>query len=177
MMSPDTFAELVEQQRLEALARIGSVRISALLWGPDPKSGTSVSDTRVLLRETLEGDGHLVHYSEDLYDAASPFSLLAQQVAHVEAHDITFALPDSPGSIAEIHDFARIPTVSNRIVTFVDEAHNAGYSNTTLVQLESTVTCKIQVYTADQLPHGIVERARSLVRRLQEFYYCIGRRY
>lgn len=104
----DAFAEAVERQRQEALARMHAVRISVLIWGPAPATSGPVGRTRAELRATLEADGHLVRYSEDLYDPNAGYSILAQQVADVEAHDITFSLPDTPGSIAEDHDFARI---------------------------------------------------------------------
>lgn len=176
-MDTESFQELVERQRQQTLATIRKVRVSALLWGPTPTLSTAVGRTRTELRRALESDGHLVHYSEDLYDPASGFSLLAQQVADVEAHDITFSIPDSPGSIAEIHDFARIPSVSNKIVTFLDKDHNDGYSNTTLMQLQSTATCKVQLYQSCDLPNCVIDAATTLVRRLQEFYYVIGRRF
>jgi hypothetical protein len=176
-VSRDAFAEAVERQRQEALSRIGAVPISVLIWGPNPAATTHVGATRRELRRALEGDGHLVRYSEELYNPASPYSLLAQQVADVEAHDITFSLPDSPGSIAEAHDFARIPSVSHRVVTFVDGEHNTGYANKTLLELQSTATCRVQIYKANELPGCVVEYARSLVRRLQEFYYFNGRRF
>lgn len=176
-MSRDAFAEAVERQRQEALLRIGAVPVSVLIWGPNPAAKSDVGETRKELRRALESDGHLVRYSEELYNPSSPFSLLAQQVADVEAHDITFALPDSPGSIAEAHDFARIPSVSHRIVTFVDGALNDGYANKTLLELQSTATCRVQVYTAGELPGCVVEYARGSVRRLQEFYYLSGRRF
>jgi hypothetical protein len=105
------------------------------------------------------------------------YSLLAQQVADVEAHDLTFSLPDSPGSIAEAHDFARIQSVSNRIVTFIDGSYNAGYANKTLMELQSTTTCRIQIYEASDLPGCVVDCSRTLVRRLQEFHYLNGRRF
>ena len=176
-MRTDSFAEIVEQQRQQALARIRGVRISALIWGPDPISKTPVGLTRRELRRALEEDGHLVRYSEDLYDPNAEFSLLAQQVADVEAHDITFSLPDSPGSIAEAHDFARIPSISHRIVTFVDTAHNDGYANKALLELQSTATCRVQIYNGTDLPGCVIKHARDLVRRLQEFYYLMGRRF
>ena len=173
----DAFADAVERQRQEALARIHRVRVSILIWGPTATAITPVALARGELRRALESDGHLVRFSEDLYDPTSGFSLLAQQVADVEAHDITFALPDSPGSIAEAHDFARIPSVSHRIVTFVNGDYNDGYANKTLLELQSTATCKIQIYNASDLPGCVVDHARSLVRRLQEFYYLSGRRF
>lgn len=176
-MSRDAFADAVERQRQEALSRIGSVPVSILIWGPSPAASSPVGAARRKLREALESDGHLVRYSEELYNPASPYSLLAQQVADVEAHDITFSLPDSSGSIAEAHDFARIPSISHRIITFVDGDHSAGYANRTLLELQSTATCRVQVYRASDLPGCIIEYARSLVRRLQEFYYLNGRRF
>jgi hypothetical protein len=176
-MSDDSFEAVVEQRRRQTLARIAAVPVSILIWGPAPTAETLVARTRRELRRALESDGHLVRYSEELYDPMSEFSLLAQQVADVEAHDITFSLPDSPGSIAEIHDFARIPGVANRIVTFLDCRKNDGYSNTTLLQLQSTATSRIQLYQNCDLPNCVVDVAKALVRRLQEFYYLIGRRF
>ncbi len=176
-MSRSSFADNVERQRQEALSRIGSIPVSVLIWGPNPSSTTVVAATRRELRRALEGDGHLVRYSEELYDPSSPYSLLAQQVADVEAHDITFSLPDSPGSIAEAHDFARIPSVSNRIVTFIDRDYNNGYANKTLIELQSIYTCRIQIYRACDLPGCVVDCSRSLVRRLQEYHYLSGRRF
>ena len=176
-MNRSSFADKVERQRQEALSRIGSVPVSVLIWGPNPSSPSIVAATRRELRRALEGDGHLVRYSEELYDPASPYSLLAQQVADVEAHDITFSLPDSPGSIAEAHDFARIPSVSNRIITYIDSKYNTGYANKTLIELQSIYTCRIQTYSTCDLPGFIVDCSRSLVRRLQEYHYLSGRRF
>ena len=171
----DPFADSVERQRTKALQRIRSVRIAVLIWGPTPRKRTAVAKARRVLRQALESDGHLVRYSEDLYDPKLRFSLLAQQVADVEAHDITFSLPDSEGSIAEIHDFARIPGVSHNIVAFIDSEKSDGYSNTTLQQLQTTATCKVHFYRSCELPDAIVGPARLMVERLQEFYYLIGR--
>ncbi len=176
-MTISDFAEAVERNRKDALARIRAVPIAVLIWGPSPSSISPVALARGELRQALESEGHLVRYSEDLYDPTASYSLIAQQVADVEAHDITFSLPDSPGSIAEAHDFARIPSISNRIVTFVDRAYNDGYANKALLDFQSTATSKIQIYNAADLPGCIVEQARLLVRRLQEFYYLNGRRF
>lgn len=173
----DPFAEAVERQRKQALERMRAVRISALIWGPTPTASSRVGQTRRELRSALEGDGHLVSYSEDLYDATASYSIIAQQVADVEAHDITFSLPDSPGSIAEAHEFARIPGISHRIVTFVDEDYNSGFSNKALLELQSIATCRVQIYKSADLPGCIIDHAKSMVRRLQEFYYLNGRHF
>jgi hypothetical protein len=135
-----SFEDDVERRRLDALARMDSLPVAVLIWGPAPRAGTPVALTRTKLRDTLATDGHLARFSEDLFDPTSKHSLLAQQVAQAEAYDIVFSLPDSEGSIAEIHDFARMPGISHKIVTFVDKRWNSGYANQTLLQLQSTMT-------------------------------------
>jgi hypothetical protein len=171
-----SFEEMVELKRKEALERIRNLRIAVLIWGPSPDSDTPIGRTRRELRNALESDGHHVRFSEDYYKPSSEFSVVAQQIADVEAHDITFSLPDSPGSIAEIHDFFRMPGIANRIVTFVDAEKNNGYSNLSLLQLQSTATSPIQVYKPCNLPGCVIDCARAMVHRLQEVLYMGGRR-
>jgi len=179
MPFPDlsAFEADVERKRLAALERISGLPIAALVWGPAPAAGTLLAETRVVLRDRLQSEGHLVRFSEELVDPSSSHSILAQQIAQAEAHDLVISLPASPGSIAEIHDFARIPGVSHKIVAFLNSEWNDGYANQSLVQLQSVATCQIQLYTPDGLPANIVDAACALVRRLQEVYYMLGRRY
>lgn len=172
-----TFEEEIERKRLEAVQRIKAQPIAALIWGPAPISGTPIALVRNQLRDTLVSNGHHARFSEELIDPSLSLSIIAQQVTHVEAFDIVFSLPESPGSIAEIHDFARIPSVSPKIVAFIDSRWNSGYSSQSLMQLESTATCRIQVYDHTLLPDCVITPALLLVSRLQEVYYLYGRRF
>ena len=174
---PPDFEEQVEHLRAKALQRIDGIPIAALIWGPSPTSGNAVGDVRVKLREELTNRGHLANFSEELIDHSCGRSVMAQQAAQAEAHDIVFSIPDSPGSVAEIHDFARIPWLSHKIVTFLDHAWNDGYSNQSIIQLQSTFTCQIHIYDSMNLPHCVVEKALDLVSRLQDLFYIAGRRY
>ena len=174
---PQAFEEEVEKRRREALSRIRRIPIAGLIWGPSPDSGTAVANARQILRETLLNDGHLARFSEELLDPSSDLSVFAQQVAQAEAFDVVFSIPDSPGSIAEIHDFAKIPWLSHKVIAFLDSDWNDGYSNKSLIQLQSVATCQVQLYQAAGLPHCIVEPSLKLVRRLQELYYVAGRRF
>ena len=129
------------------------------------------------LRDKLIEHGHLANFSEDLIDHKSEHSNFAQQVAQAEAHDIVFSIPGSPGSVGEIHDFARIPWLSPKIIAFLNSEWNDGYSNQSLIQLRSNVTCQIQAYRATDLPECIIRPAFKLIRRLQEIFYVAGRRF
>lgn len=177
-LSPEAqnYLHEVEKRRVETLTRISKIPIASLIWGPSPTDRSLVSKTRMQLREKLITLGHLVHFSEELMDRSLPFSIQAQQVSHAESHDIVFSIPDSPGSIAEIHDFAKIPGLSHKIVTFLDRQWNAGYANRSLIEIQSTATCDIVLYDDAKLPDCIIDKACGLVVRLQELYYMFGRR-
>jgi hypothetical protein len=172
----EDFERDVERKRQEALARISSIPISALIWGPSRKGRSSVARARKELRDVLNDRGHLARFSEDYVDDANSHSLLAHQVAQAEAFDIVFSIPEAEGSVAEIHDFARIPWLSSKIVAFLDRAWNDGYSNRTILELQSTVTCQVHLYDSSKLPDCIIQPALDLISRLQEIYYIAGRR-
>jgi hypothetical protein len=166
----------IEKRRRVVLAQVRRLPIAVLLWGPAPNTKSKAAETRVLLRDELIRAGHIAEFSEDLVDAASRVSLPVQQLAHVEAADLVFSIPDSPGSIAEIHDFARIPGLSHKIITFLNRDWNDGYANRSLIELESSVTCAIEPYDPDSLPGCVIDRATELVNRLQEIHFFRGRR-
>jgi hypothetical protein len=171
-----TFIHEVDLKIDDALLRIRKTPIAALIWGTAPTSSDIFAETRLALREALVAEGHLARFSEDLLKSASGYSTLAQQVAQVEAHDVVFSIPASPGSIAEIHDFARMPGISHKIVTFVNRDWNHGYANQSLLQLRSTLTPEIQPYDPSQLPACVVDSALAFVHTLQEWFYFAGRR-
>ncbi len=172
----DGFAQAIDQKRRECLSHIMQVPVAALVWGPNPTSANPVASTRLTLREELRKKGHYAEFSEDLYDSRSPHSLIAQQVAQAEAFDIIFSLPDSIGSVAEIHDFARIPGISHKVVAFVDQLHLNGYSGQSLLATQTNSTCKIEIYDAGKLPNCIIDCALDQVFRMQELLYVSGMR-
>lgn len=170
------YREEVERRRIATLGEVDRLPVAILIWGPSPNAATPAATTRVKLRDELIRDGHLAQFSEDLIDPNSGHSIQIQQLAHVQSHDIVFSIPDSPGSIAEIHDFAKVPVLAHKIVTFLDRGWNDGYSNLALLGFQSQVTTKIELYDAGDLPTCIIDKARAIVRGLQESYYFWGRR-
>ncbi len=170
------FQDEVESKRKAALSRVDRIPIAALIWGPCPDSGTCVAEARVELKAALIDKGYVAHFSEELFDSTCAHSNLVQQAAQAEAYDIVFSIPDSPGSIAEIHDFARLPEISHKVIAFLNNAWNDGYSNRSLLELQTYSTCKIQLYDAINLPDCVVNAALDITYRLQELFYLHGRR-
>jgi hypothetical protein len=175
-MNFDVFKQQVDQQRREALKRISATPISALVWGPDPNGSSQTAVCRKLLKEELTKHTVYACFSEDLFDPHAQLSNRAQQFAQVEAFDIVFSIPDSPGSIAEIHDYSLIPSISPKIVTFLDHQWNGGYANQSLVHLNPINSPQIRFYDQAQLPAVIVEESLNIIRTLKESFYLLGRR-
>lgn len=170
------FYRQVEERRKKALERIRQVPIACLIWGPNDNSGTPTANCRKKLKEELIRLGHYACYSEDLYDPTCDISNLLQQAAQVEAFDIVFSIPDSPGSIAEINQFARVPFIGPKIVAYLDSAWDNGFANKALIDIQSPSTCKIQPYNSKDLPDFIIKDSIDFVKRLQEAQYLNGRR-
>jgi uncharacterized protein (DUF1499 family) len=170
------FLEEVRRRRLQCLQTIRRIPIAVLIWGPAADNGSAVAATRVALRESLRRNGHAAHFSEELYDPNEPFSIQAQQAADVEAHDVVFSLPETPGSIAEAHDFFKLPGISRKLIVFLDRQWNDGYANKSLIELRSLATADIILYEAGDMPNCILEQAVDVVHRLQEAHYFLGRR-
>lgn len=170
------FKRDVEKRRLAALDRMLQVPVSALVWGPSPLSSDPLAAVRLDLRDTLRRQGFLAEFSEDLYDASISLSNFAQQLAQAEAFDVIFSVPSSHGAIAEIHDFARVPQISNKVIAYVDKEYTNGYSTQSLMSAGSVSTCRVESYDSKNLPKCVVDMAIDQMRRLQEIFYISGRR-
>jgi hypothetical protein len=177
-MSPNLgeFKRQIAEKRAENLARIRQVPVAALVWGPNPASTDPIATARLKLRDALRAVGHVADFSEELYDPASTLSAFAQQVAQAEAYDVIFSIPGSFGAVAEVHDFARLPGISRKVIAFVDELHMQGYSHQSLIAAQTSASCKVEIYSGVKLPDCIIEYALREVSRLQELLYLSGRR-
>lgn len=176
MPNIDDFRKEVAEKRAKILAQMARVPIAALIWGPNPTSADPYAQARLRLRDELSTRGHLADFSEDLHDSSFEQSNFAQQISQAEAYDVIFSIPSSVGSIAEIHDFARIQGISHKIIAFVDRNHLGGYSGQSLVNSQANSTCKIELYDYATFPDCVISLALDQIRRLQEIFYIGGRR-
>src|SRR5215207_5479323 len=115
----EAYGQVVEARRQQLVRLMDRLPIAVLIWGPSPAAGSPVSAVRQELRSAPRERGHLANFSEELMEPESSLSIMGQQLAQGGSHDIVFSLPDSPGSIAEIHDFFRLPGLGEKIVAFL----------------------------------------------------------
>ena len=170
----DFFEEEIERRRKACLERLSKIRLAVLIWGTNPLTNSLIAKARNQLRTELEELGHYVRYSEELYDPNSNYSLVGQQLAQVDAFHVVFSIPDSFGSIAEAHDFFRVPQLSRKIIIYLNKKWTEGYAYKSLIELQSIVTSNIQLYDDEKIQEEVINNAKGEVCRIQEAILCLG---
>jgi hypothetical protein len=105
--------------------------LKILIWGPG-SSGGDIYVKRCEIRDHLISLGHTAHFSEDVWNpnllVQIGLNLSVAEFFQAKAYDYIVCLMTSPGSIAEVHDFARYPTIAHKMLICVDIDQSAGYS-------------------------------------------------
>lgn len=102
-----------------------------LVWGSGENAG-ELYEKRLQIRDSLNNLGHDANFSEDLL---SPDGLMAgglnvsiEECLQAMAVDYIICLMVSPGSIGEVHDFAKKRHLARKMMVCVDQQHEDGYS-------------------------------------------------
>lgn len=164
--------------RIEArLAEVQTVPVGVLLWGPGLDSDSSLASVRLELRARLRQMGHAAFYSEELCDSDKPFSIRIQQLAQAQDFDLIVSLPCTPGSLAEIHDFAADRRIHAKLLVFLNEQHLNGYGSKSLQDLSTILSCHLAYYPNDHETGVIEARTIEEVQKIRELKYILAGRY
>jgi hypothetical protein len=170
----EQFLERIRPKIRAGLDAVQRVPVAVLVWGPGVDSTHPLADVRARLRSRLRTEGHLAMYSEELCDPDAPQSLRIQQLVQAQNFDLIVSLPATPGSIAEVHDFASHPGVNAKLIAFVNEEHIGGYSENSLRALSTVLTCQVAYYP-NVGDTEIIERVTlEQVQRVRELKFMYG---
>ena len=158
------------------LNEIKKIPISVLIWGPTPSSSSVIGEMRKKLRRELRIEGNLAMFSEELCDEKSDYSIRLQQLIQAEQFDLIISIPESFGSIAEIHDFTADTRVNKKILIFLNEEFAEGYSTKSLYTMSSLISSEIVLYRNDNL-EKILEVSLNTVNKIKEYKYILGGRF
>jgi hypothetical protein len=126
-MKDDSDKRMIEEGR--ELAKQATLRI--LIFGPGP-SGGALYNKRCEIRDKLISLGHHAEFCEDIWDRdslrSSGLNLAVAELIQALAYDYIICLMVSPGSIGEVHDFAKTKSIACKMMVCVDGAHKDGYS-------------------------------------------------
>ena len=123
-----------EQERFLAaynanLERAKCIALSILIWGPDPTHDSPVSRKRSEIRDRLIKWGHNAMFSEDIESNLIDLSEKSKEHAQaLAAHLILILIEDSPGALAEAHDFCNDPEIAQKVFVLAPRRYKAGYS-------------------------------------------------
>lgn len=134
-MTPDA-RRLYEEEFLprykELLESVERTPLVILVWGPGP-SGEDLYEKRVQILNALRTCGHTALSSEQI-DADCPIKYMsakARELLQAKAANFIVVIQGSPGSTAEVHDFAGfIQDIGPKMLIFIDERFREGYSYT-----------------------------------------------
>lgn len=107
------------------------IMLVILVWGPSASTSSSYGRRlyrkRLKIRNALRKRGFCAVFSEELKAKGNKEeSLKSIEYAQAEAADLVVVIESSPGSLAEVHDFAD-KAVNYKMLVFVDESVKTGY--------------------------------------------------
>lgn len=174
-LSPEaqSFLERLRPKIRSSLLEIQRIPVSVLLWGPSPDKACPIANMRKTLRSELRGKGHAAFFSEELCDPLSDFSLRIQQLIQAQNFDLVVSLPSSPGSVAEVHDFASDSRVNAKMLVLLNENSISGYGAQSLQAISSILSCQIFTYPSEEHIDCVKDRVFSEVQRIREIKYLL----
>lgn len=106
-------------------------KLKVLIWGPGP-SDEVLYKKRCEIREQLIRLGHQADFSETVWTPqkleASGLNLTVAEYLQSKSYDYIICIMASPGSIGEVHDFAKDKYIACKMMICLDESHKSGYS-------------------------------------------------
>ena len=147
-------------------------RLRVLLWGPTSLPA-EVADKRQTLCAHLRALGHEAYVGEDLWTPelkGSGLNLSVAEFLEAEAFDYIVAFMDSPGTIGEVHDFARFPSIASKMMICVDSQYTSGYSSQGVLRLFEGNNGKLDWFErpADIKDCNLTKRILSQIEKVAE---------
>ena len=124
-------------------------RLRILVLGPG-ESGGDLWKKRCEVRDRLRQLGHAVYFGEDVISPevlrSSGLNLTVAEYLQAKACDYVLCLMASPGSIGEVHDFAKDRAIACKMMVCVDTMHRNGYSAQGVLQIFEGYNGKLDWY-------------------------------
>lgn len=160
----------IEQSVILEMEEAKKIPVSILLWGPSPSDKSKIAQLRLSLRNELNKRGHLARFSEELIKK-NTLTVRLQQLIHAQKFDLIISFPFSPGSIAEIHDFVLDKRVNKKLLVFLNEEFDYGYSNQSLSSVCSVLTFRAELYNGMKEIPKIKNMVYDTVQTIREIKY------
>jgi len=153
-----------------------TIRLRILILGPG-RTGGDIYVKRCQIRDIMTQLGHEAHFCEELLTPdllqRSGLNLGVAEYVQALTYDYIICLMASPGSVGEVHDFARNKKMAAKMMICVDGKHKGGYSAQSVIRIFESYNGKIDWfdYPADithcHLASRVVEHIEKIAERKQ----------
>ena len=128
---------------------VREVPLTILIWGPG-ESGGQLFQKRLQIRSLLRHEGYAAVFSEEIdndFPTTEKLSSKAKEFMQALSADFIVVMQASPGSTAEVHDFANfLGLIGPKMLIFLDSAHSDGYSYTGALQELKTLFANVTLF-------------------------------
>lgn len=155
----------------EEIDKSRKIPVAVLIWGPSPNDTSEIAQLRVKLRSELTNRGHLAQFSEELISSDGELSIKAQQLMHAQHFDLVVSIPCTHGSLGEIHDFICDNRVNKKLLVFLNEQFNLGYSFQSIVATSTTLTYRTITYNGYAELNNIEDAVLEEAQKIREVKY------
>jgi len=136
----------IEPRSKEIIRR---AKLRVLILGPGVKGG-DLYIKRCQIRDELRQRGHVAHFCEEMWTLdrlqASGLNLTTAEFIQLELYDYIVCLMTSPGTIGEVHDFAKKPKFASKMMICIDRSHRSGYSAQGVIKIFEGLHGKVDWY-------------------------------
>lgn len=162
------------------LKRKEQFALKILVWGPHFTDPGPVAQKRRDIRAALRAAGHFVAFSEEISHATGDdeiISLKYREFSQALAADLIVVLvEDSPGAIAEAHDFCNHPELATKFLIMFPSALRSGYSAQGAIRLIEEGFGGVHYYEPDEiLECQVLSRAVACAEARRLVYVFVGR--
>lgn len=147
--------------------------MNILVWGANPYKAVPLAHKRLEIRAELANMGHNPMFSEEIVEALaladkslSELPIKAHELAQAEEADYIVILmgPDAPGTSGEVHDFAPIFKIAQKMCILCPKSYAGGYTGDVVRTLDSGFH-NVYWYTPDELSNcDVLTQALQRVR-------------
>ena len=133
----------------ELTKKVAETPLCVLVWGPEREKGGQLYSKRRQIRRVLRANGYAAVFSEEVdIDCKVQYaSSRARELLEAVADDFIVVLYGSPGSIAEVHDFADLDEeLGRKNVGFQDSRYMKGYGSSGLLHDLNTLYGNVHEY-------------------------------
>jgi hypothetical protein len=164
---------MYEVFKMQYQGRLQTVRppLNILIWGPGTSSSSRVRKKRVQIHDELTRLGHNPMFSEDLDGLGDDMPANLKELVQGElVHMIIDLMEDSPGALAEVHDFATYPNVGWKLHILIPQAYKDGYSAKGIIRIVDELFSCVYWYADGEIEScNVLTQVLKRVVLMQEY--------